>query len=148
MYTFVERSHYRIMTQRLPTSYICRLISSLSNCSCVNTLMLYDLFCLVSFSFGGILTYFFNLRVCLTNFRPFFFDDFCLLLGFGGQLPPVPPVASPLIYGFCMEVCYSKICYCNDLLVKINCELYFPNTGISWGLKVKFLKQFLIKRNV
>ena len=51
---------------------------------------------------GGILTYFFNLKVYPTNSKPFFFDNFCRLLGFeggGGTNPPVPPppVAPPLL---------------------------------------------------
>ena len=33
---------------------------------------------------GGILTYFVNLKLYPTNFMPFFVDNFCRLLRFGG----------------------------------------------------------------
>ena len=38
----------------------------------------------------GILALFFNLKVYPTDFMPFFFDNFCQILGFGEQVPQSP----------------------------------------------------------
>ena len=40
---------------------------------------------------GGDLTYFFNLKVYPANFMPFFLDNFCRLLVFGGTNPSQSP---------------------------------------------------------
>ena len=45
---------------------------------------------------GGGFDVIFNLKVYPTNFMPFFFDNFCQLLGFWEAIPPVPTVAPPL----------------------------------------------------